>query len=173
MDWRDSVLGAIERYTTRHGSTTFQREAFLTEELSQIVRETGPVGHTPDQTVSRVMQELRDEGLLEFIDNHGTYRFVNAQRKTRKRAKAPERQFGSIPGYPVGTVFGNRKDLSAAKVHRPQPRPQGGPGSRQAAAENQQGVMVLLMTSRGYPSSREGGEHHGTKFEMEVGSWHS
>jgi hypothetical protein len=32
---------------------------------------------------------------------------------------ASERIFGEIPGYPSGTEFANRKELSAAGVHRP------------------------------------------------------
>ena len=52
----------------------------------------------------------------------------------RERFMAPQRQFGSIPNYQVGSLFTNRKELSAAGVHRP---PQAGiSGSKADGADS-------------------------------------
>ncbi len=31
-------------------------------------------GKTPEQTISRLLQELRKEGTIEFVDDDGTYK---------------------------------------------------------------------------------------------------
>ena len=71
--WRDSVLDAVVRLSSRYGAQTIQRQALLTEELDRIVEETRSNGATPAQTLSRVLQNLRDEGVLEFLGG-GAYR---------------------------------------------------------------------------------------------------
>ena len=46
----------------------------------------------------------------------------------------PQRHFGSIPNHPVGILFADRRELSAAKVHRP---PQAGiSGSKTDGADS-------------------------------------
>lgn len=71
--WRDSVLDAVVRLSSRHGTLTIQRQALVTEELDRIVEETRSDGATPAQTLSRLLQNLRDEGVLEFLGD-GAYR---------------------------------------------------------------------------------------------------
>jgi putative restriction endonuclease len=71
--WRDSVLDAVVRLSSRHGTQTVQRQALMAEELDRIIEETRSNGATPAQTLSRVLQDLRDEGVLEFLDG-GAYR---------------------------------------------------------------------------------------------------
>ncbi|RLC54884.1 MAG: hypothetical protein DRI79_07350 [Chloroflexi bacterium] len=65
--WRDAVLDALHRFSNRHNTKTITRQGLLEEELDRIVSETGTRGLTPEQTLSRVLQELRDEGILYFI----------------------------------------------------------------------------------------------------------
>lgn len=72
MSWRDSVLAALQRFAARHRSRNVDRQLFLREELSQISADAQTQGKTPHQTVSRVLQELRDEGLIEFVGS-GSY----------------------------------------------------------------------------------------------------
>jgi len=43
-------------------------------ELDQIIKDTRTTGTTPEKTMDRTMQNLRDEGVIEFIDYDGTYR---------------------------------------------------------------------------------------------------
>jgi putative restriction endonuclease len=54
--------------------TIFDRQTLIDAEGSRILNETGSGGATPWQTLSRVLQELRDGGLLEFV-GPGTYRY--------------------------------------------------------------------------------------------------
>lgn len=53
------------------------RSALLQDELGQIAHETGSVGKTPGQTLSRILQDLRDEGEVEFVGK-GAYRLVQS-----------------------------------------------------------------------------------------------
>ncbi len=78
VTWRESVRAALERYVARHGSVLVTRQHFIVEELSRIVAETRSQGQTPEQTLSRVLQELRDEGLLAFLGD-GRYLFLGAE----------------------------------------------------------------------------------------------
>ncbi len=76
MTWHESVRQALKRYVRRHRSPIIERQSLIREELDRIVEETGSQGKTPEQTLSRVLQELRDEGLLEFLGD-GRYRFLD------------------------------------------------------------------------------------------------
>jgi Arc/MetJ-type ribon-helix-helix transcriptional regulator len=73
--WRDAVLNALMRFSTRHGTKEIRRSHFLAEELDALVRQTHSRGRTPEMTVSRVLQELRDAGAIEFISK-GRYRLL-------------------------------------------------------------------------------------------------
>lgn len=66
--WHQAVKFALERYSTRNSTIRIERESFLSQELSNISKDTGSTGKTPGQTVSRVLQELRDEKYLFFSD---------------------------------------------------------------------------------------------------------
>lgn len=70
--WKSAVVSALDRYSRRHGSLQIERGAFLGEELPTMIAETTSAGRTPAQTVSRVLQELRDEGRL-FFSESGVY----------------------------------------------------------------------------------------------------
>jgi hypothetical protein len=70
--WKAAVVSALQRYSRRHGTLQIERVAFLAEELPAMVGETTSAGRTPAQTVSRVLQELRDEGRL-FFSESGVY----------------------------------------------------------------------------------------------------
>jgi putative restriction endonuclease len=74
-DWSEAVEDAVRRHAASTGSSTFTRRALIEAELSRIVDETGSSGATPDMTLSRELQELRDEGVLEFVER-GTYRLI-------------------------------------------------------------------------------------------------
>ncbi len=70
--WKSAVVSALQRYSRRHESLQIERGAFLNEELPAMIAETTSAGRTPAQTVSRVLQELRDEGRL-FFSEAGVY----------------------------------------------------------------------------------------------------
>lgn len=73
--WTDAVADAARRHVAMTGSRLFTRQALIDAELDAIVTDTGSAGMTPHQTLSRELQELRDTGVLEFVD-HGTYRWI-------------------------------------------------------------------------------------------------
>jgi putative restriction endonuclease len=75
--WSEAVEVAVRRHVAKTGSRVFTRQAFIDAELDAIVADTGSAGATPHQTLSRELQQLRDTGALEFIDQ-GTYRFVES-----------------------------------------------------------------------------------------------
>lgn len=75
MTWREAVSDAIARLTSRRGSNIFTRQLLLDEELSAIIKSIGSSGKTPAQTMSRVLQELRDDAEIEFVGN-GEYRLL-------------------------------------------------------------------------------------------------
>lgn len=68
--WRDAVVDALERRARR--GRVVDRHSLIASELGQIVAETHSRGRTPEQTLSRVLQDLREEGVLEFA-GRGTY----------------------------------------------------------------------------------------------------
>lgn len=73
--WRDSVLDALVRSSVRYGPQGISRQVLLTHEMDRIVEETQSKGATPGQTLSYVLQTLRDEGVLEFLSG-GSYRIL-------------------------------------------------------------------------------------------------
>ena len=74
--WRIAVMEAIERVCSRRQSKIFDRQTLIEEELGQIIRDTKTEGATPRQTLSRVLQQLREQGDIKFLDRRGTYQFL-------------------------------------------------------------------------------------------------
>lgn len=72
LNWHDAVKLAIRRYSEKNKTIVIERSKFLEQELATIVLDTNSSGATPAQTLSRVLQELRDEGILYFT-NAGLY----------------------------------------------------------------------------------------------------
>ena len=71
--WKDAVKNALERYSKNNSVNVIKRADFLAQELDSIKQATQKSGGTPSQTVSRCLQELREEGFLYFSDNSGEY----------------------------------------------------------------------------------------------------
>lgn len=76
-NWSDAVEAAVRRHVGRTGNAVFTRQELIDAELPQIVTDTGSEGATPHMTLSRELQEMRDRGSLEFVDDRGTYRLLN------------------------------------------------------------------------------------------------
>ena len=70
--WRQSVLDGLHRYTVRNQTSKIERKRFLEQELTAMSTAVASIGRTPAQTVSRILQELRDEGTL-FFSSTGIY----------------------------------------------------------------------------------------------------
>lgn len=74
-NWSEAVEIAVRRLAARHGGAEFTRQDLIAEELPRIVAETGSRGATPDMTLSRELQQLRDKGAIEFLGS-GQYRLL-------------------------------------------------------------------------------------------------
>ena len=75
-DWSEVVEEAVRRQAAKSSDGSFTRQDLIEAELDQIVTETGSEGATPHMTLSRELQQLRDAGVIEFVDDHGTYRMI-------------------------------------------------------------------------------------------------
>jgi putative restriction endonuclease len=75
-DWSEVVEEAVRRHVASTGDPVFTRQGLQDSEMNRIVTETGSGGATPQQTLSRELQQLRDAGVLEFVDDRGTYRLI-------------------------------------------------------------------------------------------------
>lgn len=65
MTWHESVTAAIQRVTTRNKSRVFTRQDLIATELPRILTEIDPGTGTPEQTLNRILQELRTTGMLD------------------------------------------------------------------------------------------------------------
>lgn len=75
-NWSEVVEEAVRRHVASTGDPVFRRQELIDAELNRIVGETGSEGTTPNMTLSRELQQLRDAGVLEFVDDRGTYRLI-------------------------------------------------------------------------------------------------
>lgn len=73
INWKDAVKNALGRYSSKNATILIKRRDFIVQELERIIKDTGSTGSTPTQTISRILQELRDEQFLFFSDNIGEY----------------------------------------------------------------------------------------------------
>jgi hypothetical protein len=78
MIWQESVAEAIRRLVARTGNPVFTRHQLIDSELPQIVKEVGSAGKTPEQTLSRILQEFRDQGTIGF-EGDGVYRLLQPE----------------------------------------------------------------------------------------------
>ncbi len=67
----------MARYAGREGSAEFTLQDLIHTELPRIIRETGSRGATPEATLRRELQELRDRGGIVFL-GQGRYRLSAA-----------------------------------------------------------------------------------------------
>jgi hypothetical protein len=100
MRWRDAVWDAVRRLARTTGQS-FTREQLIAQEMANIVRDTGSTGATTGQTLSRVLQELRDDGLLLF-DARGRYRLSMATRRVADVDLAADTQRAMLVQARVG-----------------------------------------------------------------------
>jgi putative restriction endonuclease len=76
-DWSAVVEEAVRRHVDSTRDPVFTPQELIDSELNRIVSETGSEGETPHMTLSRELQQLRDAGVLEFVDDRVTYRLVS------------------------------------------------------------------------------------------------
>lgn len=76
ISWTEAVEDAVRRHARLSTDGVFTRQGLIDGELQTIIIETGSTGATPAMTLSRELQEMRDRGTLEFLDDKGTYRLI-------------------------------------------------------------------------------------------------
>lgn len=79
LTWKAAILLALQNYSVKNSTVKVVRQKFIAEEMTNIIEKTGRSGKTPAQTISRVLQELRDEGILFFSSNSGEYILNNVK----------------------------------------------------------------------------------------------
>ena len=72
--WKVTVLDKVKELCENKGSNDFTRQEFL-ENYEDDLQGEFPNNNSVHETVSRNMQQLRDEGVLEFVSS-GNYRFL-------------------------------------------------------------------------------------------------
>ncbi len=72
MIWKEFIYRLIIDYCNQRGSRTFTLQEFQTDNQNAI-SDFRPAAKTPFNTLRRVLQELRDDNALTFINNSGTY----------------------------------------------------------------------------------------------------
>ena len=72
---KDLLLNLILDFAEEKHKTVFSREEFLKLKLKDL-SELWPNTKTPEQTFSRLMQELRDDGWIKFLDKNGEYEIL-------------------------------------------------------------------------------------------------
>lgn len=91
--WRSVVRRELHRYREQTGYDVVARQDLLDQSLA-ILKHEFPDASTPGQTLSRVLQGLRDRGEVEFLDYEGTYRIGEL-------AYDPEPGITTAPDAPV------------------------------------------------------------------------
>ena len=74
--WTDAVEAAVHRQAAKSADGSFTLEQLVADELPRIVADSGSAGLTPDATLRRELQQLRDRGVVQFVDDQGTYRLI-------------------------------------------------------------------------------------------------
>lgn len=72
MTWKEFTYQLIIDYCNNRGSRTFTLQKFQKDNYD-IINNFSKSAKTPFNTMRRVLQELRDDKLLSFIDNSGIY----------------------------------------------------------------------------------------------------
>jgi DNA-binding transcriptional regulator YhcF (GntR family) len=80
LTWKQAVWAAVQRQAAN--AAIINRQALIDAELPRIIESVGSTGATPAQTMSRVLQELRDDGVLIF-DRKGEYSIASGAREER------------------------------------------------------------------------------------------
>ena len=72
--WKESLLSAC--ILEADSQLFFTNKNLIKNRLPKIIEETGCKGKTPQNTMSRILQELRDDNLIQFI-KPGIYKLNN------------------------------------------------------------------------------------------------
>mgnify|MGYP004518378125 CR=1 FL=1 len=96
MEWSKAVRNAVTRLAQRQNGY-FTRQDLIAKELSSIIESTRSKGKSPEQTLSRELQELAATGFISFLDNRGSYRLTDIEAGKGNFARIAARYF--IDGF--------------------------------------------------------------------------
>jgi len=85
LSWKKAVKEAIRRFIERKDEPTFSRQNLIDEEMDYIKKATGTEGKTPEQTLSRVLQELWKEENFISHEEKGVYKLYEGEVEGKKR----------------------------------------------------------------------------------------
>ena len=77
--WIQATEDAVVRVCKRKGTAIFDFNSLRAQELPQIVEEVQSTGKTPEQSLSKFLQDLRDAGKIAFLDDQGTYELLDPE----------------------------------------------------------------------------------------------
>jgi len=120
IDWPTATIEAIRSVCRKSGSSKFTREELIAGELRNIISATGSAGQTPAQTLSRILQNLRDAGKIQFL-GRGNYRLLSATAGRVEAISAPRTEDTEIkkPSSPSSTIV--QAPLTACDLGEPEP----------------------------------------------------
>jgi len=79
MRWEEALVNAINIQLNTNKSLIFYRKEIIENHLGNLIIETGSAGNTPEQTLSRQLQYLRDKGVIVFL-KRGQYELSKEHR---------------------------------------------------------------------------------------------
>jgi hypothetical protein len=82
--WKSACFTACVREADKN--LEFTNKNLVKNQLSTIITETNTKGKTPQNTLSRILQNFRDSGLINFIKN-GIYQFRKIHLDMRQKRK--------------------------------------------------------------------------------------
>ncbi len=77
LTWRQAVEKSVRHLVLAKGDACFSRQELIQSQLASIIADVNARGETPAQTLSRVLQELRDDGTIVFESDRGDYRLID------------------------------------------------------------------------------------------------
>jgi 5-methylcytosine-specific restriction protein B len=73
--WQELLLKCIKDHCNQSGTRLFTFQDLL--QYLPIFTEAFPNNNTPESTLARQLQILRDKGIIKFLDNKGNYELIN------------------------------------------------------------------------------------------------
>lgn len=84
MTWKDDVYIELLRYTETNETEQFTLEEFYQYAENQLAAKH-PNNNNVQAKIRQILQRLRDDGQLEFINNDGVYRFVELDEEFQRK----------------------------------------------------------------------------------------
>ena len=94
MNWISSVLKSCLIEASSE-TKLFTRKNLIKNHISTIINDTKTVGKTPENTLNKVLQDLRDMGFLSFLSK-GQYKLLRANFNISKKQSKGEKKIEQL-----------------------------------------------------------------------------